>query len=198
LITLGKHRSKIIPQWWENSSLSNYFTILIYYYLIILLICFYLWSNIFIIGMKLSYISMLPTLFVLLQFKFFENSRFSNVEIEKIVKNMIIILYGIWNKRRQDKPLQRLGQVWATSGPRATYGSPSTLMWPASYIWSFLNSYIDYENTLNTKKVPVLLQKQPYNQFTRTCIGPQIPNVSLMWPAKPKELSTPGMGDKLR
>jgi len=40
-------------------------------------------------------------------------------------------------------------------------GPPRTLMWPASYIWSFLNSYIDYENTLNTKKVPALLQKQP-------------------------------------
>ena len=54
-----------------------------------------------------------------------------------------------------------LEQAWATSGPRATYGPPSTLMWPASYIRSFLNSYIDYENTLNIKKVPVLLQKQP-------------------------------------
>jgi len=54
-----------------------------------------------------------------------------------------------------------LDQAWATSGPRATYGPPSTLMWPASYIWSFLNSYIDYENTLNIKKVPVLLKKQP-------------------------------------
>jgi len=51
-----------------------------------------------------------------------------------------------------------LYQAWATSGPRATYGPPSTLMWPASYIWSFLNSYIAYENTLNSKKVPVLLQ----------------------------------------
>jgi len=38
-----------------------------------------------------------------------------------------------------------LPQAWATSGTRATYGPPSTLMWPASYIWSFLNSYIDYE-----------------------------------------------------
>jgi len=27
-----------------------------------------------------------------------------------------------------------LDQAWATSGPRATYGPPSTLMWPASYI----------------------------------------------------------------
>jgi len=52
-------------------------------------------------------------------------------------------------------------QAWATSGPRATYGPSSTLMWPASYIWSFLNSYIGYENTLNNKKVPVLLHKQP-------------------------------------
>jgi hypothetical protein len=38
-----------------------------------------------------------------------------------------------------------LCQAWATSDPRATYGPPSTLMWPASYIWSFLNTYIDYE-----------------------------------------------------
>ena len=44
---------------------------------------------------------------------------------------------------------ERLEQAWATSGLRATY------------IWSFLNSYIDYENTLNIKKVPVLFQKQP-------------------------------------
>jgi len=48
-----------------------------------------------------------------------------------------------------------LDQTWETSGP------PNTLMWPSSYIRSFLNSYIDYENTLNIKKVPVLLQKQP-------------------------------------
>jgi len=47
------------------------------------------------------------------------------------------------------------------SGPQATYGPPNNLMWPASYIRSFLNSYIDYENTFNIKKVPVLLQKQP-------------------------------------
>jgi len=52
-----------------------------------------------------------------------------------------------------------LEQAWATSGPRATYGPLSTLMWPASHIWSFLNSYIDYENTFIIKKVPVLLQK---------------------------------------
>ncbi len=48
-----------------------------------------------------------------------------------------------------------LGQAWATSGPRATYGPPSTSMWPASYIWSFINTYIDYENTLNSKKKPL-------------------------------------------
>jgi len=53
-----------------------------------------------------------------------------------------------------------IDQAWATSGPRATYGPPSTWRWSASYIWSFLNRYIDYENTLNIKKVPVLLQKQ--------------------------------------
>jgi hypothetical protein len=28
----------------------------------------------------------------------------------------------------------RIYQAWATSGPRATYGPPSTLMWPSSYI----------------------------------------------------------------
>jgi len=38
-----------------------------------------------------------------------------------------------------------LCQAWATSGPRVTYGPLSTLMSPASYIWSFLNSYIDNE-----------------------------------------------------
>jgi len=39
-----------------------------------------------------------------------------------------------------------LDQAWATSGPRATYGPPSTLMWPASYIWKCLNSYIDHKS----------------------------------------------------
>jgi len=33
-----------------------------------------------------------------------------------------------------------LNQAWATSGPRATSDPPSTLMWPASYIRTFLNS----------------------------------------------------------
>ncbi len=89
--------------------------------------------------------------------------------------------------------LDSLEQAWATSGPRATYGPPSILMWPASYIWSFLNSYFDYENTLNIKKVPVLLQKRPYNLLTWACTGPRIPNLSLMWPAKTKELPTPAL-----
>ncbi len=38
--------------------------------------------------------------------------------------------------------------------------------------------------------MPVLLQQQPQNQFTWACTGLQIPNLSLMWPAKPKELPT--------
>ena len=42
-------------------------------------------------------------------------------------------------------PLQ---QAWATSGPRATCGPPSTLMWPASYVWSFLTRYFYFENML--------------------------------------------------
>ncbi len=43
-------------------------------------------------------------------------------------------------------------QAWATTGPRATYGPPSTLMWPASYIWSFLNSYIGYKKHQISRK----------------------------------------------
>jgi len=50
--------------------------------------------------------------------------------------------------------LETLGQAWATSGP------PSTLMWPAIYIWSFLHSYIEYEKKLNIKKVSALSQKK--------------------------------------
>jgi len=46
-----------------------------------------------------------------------------------------------------------LDQARATSGPRATYGPPSILMWPMSYILSFINSYIDNVNTLNIKKI---------------------------------------------
>jgi len=55
----------------------------------------------------------------------------------------------------------RLVQAWTTSGPRATYGPPSTLMWPASYIRSFLNNYWDYENALNIKKIFTLSLKTP-------------------------------------
>ncbi len=72
----------------------------------------------------------------------------------------------------ETRPLE---QAWATSGPRATYGPPSTLMWPASYIWIFLNRYIAHKTSRKT-----------WNQFTWTCTGPRIPKLSLMWPAKPK------------
>jgi len=44
-------------------------------------------------------------------------------------------------------------QAWETSGLRATYGPPSTFMWPSSCIWSHLDSYIDYENILNVKNI---------------------------------------------
>jgi hypothetical protein len=30
------------------------------------------------------------------------------------------------------RQVQHLEQAWATSGPRATYGPPSTLMWPTN------------------------------------------------------------------
>ncbi len=33
--------------------------------------------------------------------------------------------------------------------------------------------------------------KKPLFQFTWRCTGPWIPNMSVMWPEKPKELATP-------
>jgi len=74
-----------------------------------------------------------------------------------VTAQFLIFFYELYFDIRESL----LKQAWATSGPRATYGPPNTLMWPASYIRSLLNSYIDYENILNIKKVPVLLQKQP-------------------------------------
>jgi len=49
----------------------------------------------------------------------------------------------------------QVAQAWETSGPRATYGPPSAMR-PVSYILSYLDSYIDYENTLNIKKLSAL------------------------------------------
>jgi len=46
-----------------------------------------------------------------------------------------------------------LTHAWATSSLRATYGLPSPLMWLASYMWSFLSSYFDYENKIKNKKI---------------------------------------------
>jgi len=48
-------------------------------------------------------------------------------------------------------PYVRPGQRPAR-GPH-TARPPSILMWPSSYILSFINSYIDYENKLNIKKI---------------------------------------------
>ena len=45
-----------------------------------------------------------------------------------------------------------LDQAWATSGPRATYGPPSTLTWPASYVWNFLTNDFHVENMLKIQK----------------------------------------------
>ena len=42
----------------------------------------------------------------------------------------------------------RIEQVWATSGLRVTFVPQRTLMWPASYIKSFLNNLFDNESTL--------------------------------------------------
>ncbi len=41
-------------------------------------------------------------------------------------------------------------QAWATSGSRATCGPPSTLMWPTSFIFSFLYSFFYFENILKS------------------------------------------------
>ena len=49
-----------------------------------------------------------------------------------------------------------LDQAWATSGPRATCDPPSTLMWPASYVWSFLTSNVDIEHILIIQKISAL------------------------------------------
>jgi hypothetical protein len=38
-----------------------------------------------------------------------------------------------------------------------------------------------------------MLDKKTLNQFMYTCTGMGIPNLSLMWPAKPKELPTPAL-----
>ncbi len=48
-----------------------------------------------------------------------------------------------WQPCNIPNPLTHLlEQAWATSGPRATYG---TLLWPASDIRSLIiNSYVDY------------------------------------------------------
>jgi len=47
--------------------------------------------------------------------------------------------------------------------------------------------------SLNKESICFIKKKQPQNQFTWTCTGPRIPNLSLMWPAKPKELPTPAV-----
>jgi len=90
---------------------------------------------------------------------FMSTARLLHNRVIKISK-IITYKYKIFGKQAnyvQDS----LHQAWATSGPPAIYGPRSTLMWPGGYIWGFLNSYIDCENTLNIKKVPVLSQKQP-------------------------------------
>jgi hypothetical protein len=44
-------------------------------------------------------------------------------------------------------------QAWATSGPWATPGPRSTLMWPVTYICSFLDSFFRIENMLKIQKI---------------------------------------------
>ncbi len=50
-----------------------------------------------------------------------------------------------------------LDQAWATSGPRATSGPQSTLMWPASFNLSILNSYF-LEDMLKIQKKIIYLK----------------------------------------
>ncbi len=81
-----------------------------------------------------------------------------------------------------------------TSGPQATYGLPSTFMWFANYIWSFLNNHIDYENTLNIKNI-CFTTKTTLKSVYMDMYWPE-DTLSLMWPmwpAKPKESPTPGL-----
>ncbi len=51
--------------------------------------------------------------------------------------------------------LEALGQALANYGPLRT------LMWPATYVCSFLNSYFDFGNMLNIQKMSALSYKQP-------------------------------------
>ncbi len=81
-----------------------------------------------------------------------------------------------------------LEQAWATSGPRDTYGPQITLMWPANYIWSFINSYFDFENTLTSKNICFTIKTN-----LKISLPAVIHYMSLILPAKPKELATPDL-----
>ncbi len=82
-----------------------------------------------------------------------------------------------------------LDQAWATSGLRATYGPQSTFMWPASYIWSYLDCYFDNEKTLKIKAISA--SKTNFKSVYIDMYWPTDTNLSLMWPATPKEFPTP-------
>ncbi len=53
----------------------------------------------------------------------------------------------------KNKKYLTLRQALATSGP-------PILMWPTSYVWSFLNNYFDFENMLNIDKMPAVSNKK--------------------------------------
>ena len=69
----------------------------------------------------------------------------------RYVKNASYLSYqGLGFKKKAEVALV---QAWATSGPRATCGPPSILMWPASYVESFLTSYFDIESMLKIQEM---------------------------------------------
>ncbi len=97
------------------------------------------------------------TLFTYLECKNFSCMYCYFCNLENVILQSALVLAKMWNLNWLMMPSCRL--FWQF---RSGLGNirPAGHIRPASYIWSYLNSYIDYENTLNIKKVPVLLQKQ--------------------------------------
>jgi hypothetical protein len=88
--------------------------------------------------------------------------------------------------------------VYVSEQERATYGPQNTLTWPASYVWSLLNCFWFWKHVKHPENICFVIN----NNFKiclpvpGTFIGPGISYFTLMWPAKPKELLTPGLERK--
>ncbi len=99
-------------------------------------------------------------------------------------------LSRIWTVKKIDT----IEQAWATSGP------PITLMWPASSIWSYIKSYFDFQSVLYSRNYLLYQITSKWVEFNPYFLAlrnkhwpPWIPNLALIWPAKPKELPTPAV-----